>query len=67
VRVEDVNNSRDVYNPDYENTLMNESVRQHREKLNNLSKKDKLTFSVLKWIFNAIQRNQLVERDELLT
>lgn len=57
VRMEDVNNSRDVYNPDYENTLMRESIRQHQEKLNKLSKKDKITFSILKWIFNAIQRN----------
>lgn len=32
-----------------------------------LSKKDKITFSILKWIFNAIQKQELVERDELLT
>ncbi len=31
-----------------------------------LSKKDKITFSILKWIFNAIQKEQRVERDELL-
>lgn len=29
VKLEDVNNSWDVYNPDYENTLMWESIRQH--------------------------------------
>ena len=31
-----------------------------------LSKKDKITFSILKWIFNAIQKEQRVERDEQL-
>lgn len=61
-----------MYNPDYENTLMRESIiqfkniRQHWEKMSNLSKKDKITFSILKWIFNAIQKNNLVEREELM-
>lgn len=50
----DINNSRDVYNPDYENTLMRESIKQHQDKMASLSKKDKITFSILKWIFNAI-------------
>ncbi len=62
LKAEDVNNSRDVYNPHYEETMLEESVKEKKE----ISKQDKITFNVLKWIFTAIQVDDTVERDDLL-
>jgi len=52
-----------VYKSDYDIRML-ETVRQ---KLENLSKEDKLTFSILKWIFNALKKgNFQVNRRELV-
>lgn len=67
----DFNNEKDVYNPDYDKNLVKEGVRDKikiigEKALQELPKKDKVMFSMLKWIFNAVKKDELVNRDELL-
>lgn len=52
-----------VFKPDYDQQILHKMVK----KLEKLSKEDKLTFSILKWIFNAIKKkDNLVVKKELV-
>lgn len=52
-----------VYQSDYDMKML-DTVRQ---KLERLSKEDKLTFSILKWIFNALKKkDNVINRKELI-
>lgn len=53
-----------VFQPDYDQQLLHKLLK----KLEKLSKEDRLTFSILKWIFNAIRnkKDNCVHRKELI-
>lgn len=51
-----------VYREDYDTKIL--STMSH--KLESLSKEDRLTFNVLKWIFNAIKKGKHVDKKELI-
>jgi len=62
----DFENDKDVYNPNYEKTLMMEGVKTHKSTLEDLPKKDKMLYYIVKWIFNAIKKDEKIHKEELL-